>query len=277
MNYFSPKELTENYAAAGAGKTRFSVGKIFVLGVLAGFFIAVPGAAANTAVHNLDTAGMIRLVSALIFPVGLCMVVLLGAELFTGNCLISISVLEKKASVRGMLRNWLFAYLGNFLGSVIVAAGCAFSGQLSYSASGLAVTTIRIAAAKCMLSFGPALILGILCNALVCIAVLQSFSAKDTAGKIMGTYLPVCLFVLCGFEHSVANMYYVPAGLFALANDTYRAAAAAAGVNTEMLTWGNFLVKNLLPVTLGNIIGGVAIGWTMWFSNLRSKKGASAV
>ncbi len=275
MNFFSPKELTENYSAAGANKTKLSAGKVFFLGILAGFAIALAGASASTATHNLDTAGMVRLVSSVLFPFGLCTVVLLGGELFTGNSLIVISVLDKKASLGAMLKNWLVAYLGNFVGALMVAAGCVFSGQLNYSASGLAVTTIKIAVSKCSLMFGPALILGILCNALVCIAVLQAFSAKDTAGKILGIFMPICFFIVCGFEHSVANMFYIPAGLLAITKDVYRDAAAAAGVNTEMLTWGNYLVKNLLPVTIGNIIGGAAVALLMWYANLRGKNKAA--
>jgi formate/nitrite transporter len=162
-----------------------------------------------------------------------------------------------------MLRNWGLSYLGNFVGSVAVAVGCAFFGQFNYTVGQLAVSTVRCAVGKCSMSFGNAFIMGLFCNILVCTAVLLAFASKDITGKILGIFVPVCLFVICGFEHSIANMYYVPAGLFALKVPGY-AKIISAGPNIAMLTWRNFLTHNLLPVTLGNIVGGVAIGTTMW-------------
>lgn len=272
INFLTPAELTTAYAEAGLKKTRLSIGRIFVLGCLAGAFIAFASACASTASHNLATAGMIRLVNSLIFPFGLCMVILMGTELFTGNCLMVITLLDKQARFAAMLKNWVVVYIGNFVGSIVVAAGCAYSGQFNHSAGGLAVTTIRVAVAKCSLHFGPALILGIFCNFLVCVAVLQALAAKDVSGKILAIFLPVCFFVLAGFEHCVANMYYISAGLFALTNDSYRAAAVEAGINISVLTWGNFIVKNLIPVTLGNIIGGCGVGLMMWGSHMKKAK-----
>ena len=139
--------------------------------------------------------------------------------------------------------------------------------------NGMAVSVISTAAAKCALPFGDALIKGIMCNFLVCIAVWISFAAKDVAGKIVGIFFPIMMFVLCGFEHSVANMYYISAGLFAQTVPGYAAAAAAAGVNTSALTFGAFLGSNLLPVTIGNIIGGgICVGALYWFIYLKGKK-----
>ncbi|MEG1989369.1 MAG: formate/nitrite transporter family protein [Oscillibacter sp.] len=269
MNFFSPAELTGNYAAAGKKKALLPAVTIFLLAVLAGGLIALAGAGATTATHNIAAAGIARLVNGVLFPFGLMMIVLLGAELFTGNCLMVISVLDRQATLAGMLRNWLLAYGGNFVGSVLVAAGCAYFGQFNYSAAGLAVSTVKLAAAKCALPFGTAFVMGIFCNLLVCAAVLLAFSAKDAAGKILAIFPPVCLFVLCGFEHSVANMYYIPAGLFALNVPDYAAAIAQSGLDLSPLTWGNFLLRNLLPVTLGNIVGGTGIGAMMWYAYLR--------
>ena len=147
----------------------------------------------------------------------------------------------------------------------MLAASCVYAGQLDYSDGGLAVYTVKTAAAKCALAFGPALLLGVLCNLLVCLGVLCSLSAKDTTGRILGAYLPVAFFVICGFEHSVANMYYVPAGLFAMNVPIYAAKAAEAGVGVTALTWGNFLLGNLLPVTFGNILGGTGLGVLLWW------------
>lgn len=264
MNLFSPAEFVGNYASVGQKKATMPALRLFLLAILAGFFIGLGGAVTNTATHALQNVSVIRMLSGLLFPVGLVMVVLTGSELFTGNCLITISVLEKKTTIGGMLRNLGIVYVGNFIGALLLAAGCAYFGQLNYSAGGLAVATIKLAAAKCAMPFGNALVMGILCNVLVCAAVMMALCAKDATGRALGAYVPICVFVLCGFEHCVANMFYVPAGLFAMTIPEYAAQAAAAGINTASLTWGGFLLGNLLPVTLGNIIGGVAFAAAIW-------------
>lgn len=265
MNLFIPQECAANYAAAGRNKTRMPVIKMFLLAVLAGFFIAVSGAATNTAAHSISNVGTARLVCGLLFPFGLAMVVLTGAELFTGNTLIVISVLDKQASMAGMLKNWSIVYLGNAAGAVLASLGCVFGGQLNYSNGGLAVFTMKLAAGKCSLPIGQAVILGILCNVLVTAGVLLSLSAKDLVGRVIGAYLPVAFFVICGFEHCVANLFYIPAGLFAKTVPAYAALAADAGIDLAILTWKNFILCNLLPVTIGNIIGGVVMGGLYWY------------
>jgi formate/nitrite transporter len=266
MNLFTPAEIAQNYAAIGKTKAEYPAMKLLVSAVMAGFFIAFGAAVSNTASHSIANVSAVRIISGLLFPFGLGMVILLGAELFTGNCLIIISVLSGDTSAGKMLHNWFFVYAGNCIGAVALAAGCAFFGQLDYSNGGLALYTIRIAAAKCAISFPQGMVMGIFCNILVCAGVLCGLSAKDTAGRIAGAYIPVAFFVICGFEHSVANMYYIPAGLLAMRLHEYAELAAAAGINTEALTWANFLLCNLLPVTLGNICGGVMIGMAMWRS-----------
>ena len=271
MNLFTPKECAANYAAAGAAKTRMPLVKMFLLAVLAGFFIAMGGAVTNTAAHTIDNVGVARIVCGLLFPCGLAMVVLTGAELFTGNTLITISVLDGQATVAGTLRNWVVVYLGNTVGAMLTAAGCAFGGQLNYSGGQLAVFTMKLAAGKCALPVGSAVILGILCNILVTAGVLLSLSAKDLTGRVVGAYLPVAFFVICGFEHCVANLYYIPAGLFAKAVPAYAALAAESGVDLTALTWGNFLLRNLLPVTAGNIIGGTGMGALFWYCHGRKE------
>ncbi|MDR0585370.1 MAG: formate/nitrite transporter family protein, partial [Treponema sp.] len=145
----------------------------------------------------------------------------------------------------------------------------------NYSANALAAFTIRVASAKCALPFANALVSGIFCNLLVCIGVFLALASKDVPGRFMGTYLPVCFFVICGFEHSVANMYYIPAGLMALQVPAYAAKAAELGVITAALTWGGFFTVNLVPVTLGNIVGGGAFACLMWFCHLYKPKAAA--
>ena len=268
---FSPAEIAARYADSGVAKTKRPTSQLIVLGLLAGALIALGSAATNTAVYGIQDTWTARTICGLLFPFGLGMVVVMGAELFPGNSLISISVLDRRCSVSGMLRNWVIVYLSNFAGSLLVAAGCAFFGQLDYSGGALAVYTMRVAATKCALPVGNAIVLGFLCNFLVCLGVLMSMSAKDTAGRILGAFLPVCYFVLCGFEHCVANMYYISAGLMAKAVPAYAELAAQSGLDLSSLTVSGFLVGNLLPVTIGNILGGVCLGAMMWFCHLKKR------
>jgi formate/nitrite transporter len=269
----TPYEIASDLIGIGKKKASAPAVKLLALGILAGMFIALAAAGSSTASSMIENPGVSKLVGALLFPAGLAMVLIAGSELFTGNSLIIISVLEKEASVGGLLKNWLFVYAGNFIGAVLAALLINLGNQPGLFANQLAAFTIKVAAVKSSLPFGNAFVLGILCNFLVCVAVWMSFAAKDVTGRIAGLYFPVMLFVLSGFEHSVANMYYVPAGIFALSNPVYAAAAAAAGVNTNNLTWGNFFIHNLIPVTLGNIIGGaVLVGFMYWFLYLKKEK-----
>jgi len=269
MNFFTPGEITENYSNTGAKKATAPVLQLILLGILAGFIIAVGSAATNTATHTITDSAVSRIIYGLLFPFGLGMVIVLGAELFTGNNMIIISVLDGKAKISGMLRNWLIVYFANFFGAVLLAAGCAFFGQFNYSDGGLAVYTMNVALKKSTMTFENAVVLGIFCNLLVCIGVLCSLSAKSTSGRIIGAYIPIAFFVLSGFEHSIANMYYISAGLFAKLVPSYAAKAIEMGVNLEMLTWSNMIFKNLIPVTLGNTIGGLLIGIIFWACYLR--------
>lgn len=273
MNLFSPAEVAANYIVTGKAKVNTPIPKMLLLAVLAGAFIAIGGVASTTAAVTVSSASAAKLIGACVFPGGLTMVLLAGSELFTGNCLLAIPLWEREITLSGMLKNWLFVYLGNFLGGILIAAGVVFSHQLSLFGNGMAASVISTAAAKCSLTFGDALLRGLLCNFLVCIAVWISFAAKDVAGKIIGLFFPIMMFVLCGFEHSVANMYYISAGLFAKLVPAYAEAAAAAGTDLSVITVGRFLLGNLLPVTIGNIIGGfVCVGTAYWFAYLRKPR-----
>lgn len=269
MNLLSPPEIMESYAVAGGKKATAPAGKLFLLGIVAGFIIGCGAAVTNTATYAIANISIVRIICGLLFPLGLGIVTLLGAELFTGNCMLPVSVLHRQASVLGLLRNWAIVYLGNMAGGLLLAAGCAFYGQLDYSSGGLGAYTIKVAAAKCSIQPGNALVLGIFCNLLVCMGVLCSLSARGTAGRILGAYIPVLFFVVAGFEHSVANMYYIPAGLFALQVPAYAGKAAALGISVEGLNWASYLLRNLLPVTVGNIIGGAGLGILMWWCHLK--------
>ena len=166
-----------------------------------------------------------------------------------------------------MVRNLCLVYLGNLVGASALAAGVVFSGQLDLSGGALAVSVIETAAAKCALSPGSAFLRGVLCNILVCVGVMCALCAKDVPGRAVGAFCPVCFFVVCGFEHCIANLYYIPAGLFARHLPQYEALALEAGADLSALNLTGFLLGNLLPVTLGNLLGGCAFAALMWYGH----------
>lgn len=242
-------------------KTTFSAKKILLLGIFAGMFIAFGASSSSLAIHAMTNSGLAKVVAGTIFPVGLMMIVLIGGELFTGDCMMAFGVLHREYSALKMIKVLCLVYISNFIGSAIVASLVFFSGQLDMTNGLLGAFTIKVALGKVNLPFSKALISGILCNILVCIAVLMAGVAKDITGKILAIFFPIMAFVIGGYEHCVANMYYIPAGILAAMNDTYRKAAMTAYGYTEAqisaLNVQNFVVGNLLPVTIGNIIGGM--------------------
>ncbi len=269
MNLFTPAEVARNYVAIGKGKVNIPIVKLIVLGLMAGAFVALGGVSSTAVAVSLSEASFGKFLGACIFPGGLTMVLLAGSELFTGNALLVIPLLEKEIKLSGVFKNWVFVYIGNFIGSLLVASAIVFSHQVGMFDNGLAVSIISTAATKCSLSFSDAFIRGIMCNFLVCIAVWISFAAKDVANKIIGLFFPILIFVICGFEHCVANMYYISAGLLAKTNPVYMEAAKAAGVNLNSLSLKGFLVDNMIPVTLGNIVGGLFVGCIYWYLYLK--------
>lgn len=268
----TPSEIARNYLSTGKAKVALPLDKMLLLSVLAGCYIALAGVGATVAAATVQNASIAKLLGACIFPAGLTLVLLAGSELFTGNCLLTLPLLQREIRPAAMLRSWAVVYTGNFLGSLFIAWAVTAGHTFSLFDNRLAVSAIQTAAAKCSLSFSDAFLRGLLCNLLVCLAVWLSFAAADVTGKIAGLFFPILLFVLCGYEHCVANMYYVPAGLFALADAGYAQAAAELSVNTAALGWGSFLLHNLLPVTLGNIAGGAGLGALYWRIYLYDKK-----
>ena len=269
MNLFTAAETTANYSNAGAAKTKLSIAKMLLLGILAGVLIGFPSCVTNMATYALDNNSTVRMVSGLLFAFGLGMVVVSGAELFTGNTLITISVRDKKATLAGMLRNWVFVYISNFIGSMALSFICAQFGWLSAGSNALASFSMKLAVGKMTMPFQNAFFMGVLCNILVTIGVLLSLSGKDGISRFIGAWAPVMFFVTCGFNHSIADMTYCMLGLFAKNVPAYVEAAQSAGVALENLTWGNYFVGNLIPVTLGNLVGGVCVGALFWFAYLK--------
>lgn len=271
-SFLSPLEITKNCIEVGCKKISLSFHKQCLLGILAGAFIAFAAEGSNAAIHTISSVGIAKTLAGALFTTGLMMVVVAGAELFTGNSLIVISCLEKKTSWLALVKNWLFVYIENFIGAMIIVAFIFYSGQLNFSSGLLGGFTIKTAVYKTGLTFCNAFLMGIMCNWLVCLAVWMSYAAKDIVGKLAAIFFPIWLFVTSGFEHSIANMYYIPAGILAKSNQSWVHAAISLGVKPDeiaALNWSSFVINNLIPVTLGNILGGTLfVGIIYWFCYL---------
>lgn len=271
----SPDKILPRAFEVYTKKARIKTNKLLILSFFAGVFIALAAQGSSFAAANLlankDTLGLGKLVQGLTFTPGLIFVILAGAELFTGNCLMITAFLDKKVCLKDMLKSWILVYLVNFIGCIFVAFLLSFSGQWLLGDGLVGIRTILIAKSKIDLSFGQAFVLGILANFLVCLGVWMSLGAKSYGSKAIAAFFPVAVFVLSGFEHSIANMYYIPAGILAknisdLAAKTGLDAAALASINIP-----NMLVKNLIPVTLGNIIGGAILVGLLYFLAYRKE------
>ena len=269
MNYFTPKELTANFSDSCVAKSKLEIPKLLMLGLFAGILVSFAAVVGNTATHTIvGDAGRLRMITGLLFGFGTSMAVVIGTELFTGNSVMIIGVLDKKITLLSMFRNLLFAFCGNLLGAILVAAGVAYSGQLNMSENGLAVFSMKVAIGKMNMPFGNAFLQGALCCMLIAFSVLIGSAAKDLTGKMLGAYIPIMFFVLCGFNHCVSDMYYCIVGLFAKNIPAYAAAATAAGLDLGKLNLGQYIVGNLIPVGLGNLAGGMFIGVIMWFNQI---------
>ena len=260
-NLLLPQQIVSANIAAAKGKTQLPLPRMILLGILAGMFIACGASASSVAMHAISNVGVARLVAGCVFPVGLMMIVFVGGELFTGDCLMIMGCMHRKFSVLSMVKVLVIVWLSNFAGSALFAAMVNASTQFNYTGGMLGAFTIKVAMGKVSLSFGAAFISGILCNFFVCLAVLMAASAKDIGGKVWAIFFPIMAFVVSGYEHCVANMYYIPAGIFAASNESYaQAAMEAYGYTANQLaalSWGNMIVSNMIPVTLGNIVGGM--------------------
>jgi formate/nitrite transporter len=269
-NYLTPQEILEYAEETGVKKAGMPFGRTMLLSFLAGVFIALASVGSNIISHNITDIGVAKYLAGLIFPTGLILVVVAGAELFTGNNLISIAALSKRVKWSTYAYNLVIVWAGNLVGSVFIALLIYLSGQLDYSAGFLGAYTIKVASVKANLTFLQAFSSGILCNLLVCLAVWMSYGAKDLAGKSLVIFFPIWLFIASGYEHSVANMYYLSAGLFAKTSARFSEAATGSySVTPESLENLNILSSlgaNLLPVTLGNLAGGaIFVGaWYWW-------------
>lgn len=280
-----PAEMAMRAEYLGVRKAEMPALKMFILAVLAGAFIslgAIFATIVGTGSFSISLAdgqivkialpyGLQRLQMGLVFSLGLLLVVVGGAELFTGNNLIVMAWANRKIITRALLRNWAIVYLGNFVGAFGTAILNFLSRQYLLAKGEVGLTALNIAITKTQLGFFQALMLGILCNALVCLAVWMTYSARSVIDKVMVIFLPIAAFVAAGYEHSVANMYFVPyAWLIKTFAPQFVQQVAAPPPSLATLTWGSFLLHNLLPVTVGNIIGGaVLVALVYWLIFLR--------
>ena len=251
-------------------KANFRKSKTFVLAIAAGALIAFGAQVSLTVMTGTEQLswGLAKLVGAMTFATGLMMVVLTGAELFTGNVMMSFAVIEKKTSFMKLLRNWSIVYLGNFVGSIILAALIYFSGCSHNSHEALGVMGLTTAYSKASLPLVEAFTRGILCNWLVCLAIWMASSSRHVIGKIFAIFFPIMTFVASGYEHSIANMYFLTNGLFLKHTPAFVAASGLTADQLSHFTWQTCLFNNLIPVTLGNIVGAmvfvVLLFWTAY-------------
>lgn len=267
-----PKEILECTIDSAVVKAEGGFTKLLILGILAGGFIALAAEGSNMAAFNLfadpETYGLGKVLAGSIFGTGLMLVVLAGGELFTGNTMMLAALCDRRITAYRMLRNWVIVYAGNLVGSLLVAWMMAHSGLFNSGGEMLGAVTVNIAVYKVQLSFSQGFILGILCNWLVCLAVWMAAGTASMVGKIFAIFFPIWLFITSGFEHSVANMYYIPAGIFAnQLNPHYAQLLGLSEDALSYLTWQGFFVNNLIPVTLGNIVGGgVLVAMAYWYA-----------
>lgn len=282
-----PAGMASKAEELGVKKANLPLANMFMLAVLAGAFIALGAIFATTvsagSIAVKDAAGattfstglpwgVTRLLMGLVFTLGLILVVVGGSELFTGNNLIMMAFAGGKVSLGALLRNWIVVYLGNFAGALATAVIMFFTKQYTFGSGAVGLNILNIADFKCNLDFLQAVALGIMCNALVCMAVWLCYSARTTTDKILSIIPPIAAFVAAGFEHSIANMYFIPVGLFVkyFGDAKFFDGLHKTAADFPNLTWGNFFIKNLIPVTIGNIIGGaLMVGLVYWFVYLR--------
>jgi len=271
----SPEEISSKIVEICKKKSEMALLPMVVLGILAGLYIGFGAEVYLMVSHDLAERmgiGFMRFLRGSVFTVGLMLVVIAGAELFTGNCLMVIGVWTHRLSWKNLLRNWSVVYFANFAGSIFLAVIIYFSGQWKFGDMGVASEILTTCIRKVNLPFTEAFCRGIACNCLVCLAVWMATAGKDVTSKLLAIYFPIMTFVASAFEHSIANMYILTLGLL-LKGNPVAVSVSGLGNELESLNWFNFLYVNLLPVTLGNIVGGsLIIGGAYYLAYLRSAK-----
>jgi formate/nitrite transporter len=272
-----PQETADACERVGVNKAHLDTVSTLVLAGLAGAFIALGAMLFTVTVTQTELGfGPTRLLGGVAFSLGLILVVVAGAELFTGNTLIIMAWAGRKISTPLILRNWALVYAGNFVGALLTVLLVYASRQFEFNGNEIGATALKVANGKVNLGFGEAVALGVLCNVLVTLAVWLALSARSTIDKISAIIFPITAFVAAGFEHSIANMYFIPMGILLKEETPVREASGLTSGDLSNLTWGDFFLANLLPVTIGNIIGGaLLVGGVYWFVYLRPRRSSS--
>ncbi len=271
IDAYTPKEIADRIEMAGISKSGNAPIRVLALSILAGAFIALGAVFFTVVTYDASqmAAGLMRLLGGLVFCLGLILVVVAGAELFTGNNLIVMAYVDGKVSFGQLMKNWLIVYVGNFIGALGILVLINLSNHWLIGDGAVGTKVILIANGKVNLSWMEAFSRGILCNILVCMAIWLCFAGRSVVDKVFAIIFPITAFVAMGFEHSVANMYFIPAGLMAMQQADL---VSMVGADLTSLTIPSFLINNLLPVTLGNILGGsVFVALFYWFIYLRDE------
>nr|WP_320050326.1 formate/nitrite transporter family protein [uncultured Desulfuromonas sp.] len=275
-DFIPPQELTQSLIPWGTQKARRTAVDLLVLGFLAGVYIGFAAHLATVvATGDFAWVGMKKLAMGAVFSVGLMLVVIPGSELWTGNTLMSVALFQRQITWKAMFRNWLLVYVGNLIGSVFLA--WMIAGQTGILDGPFGVTALKIAVGKVSQPIAGSSHLwayfwrAVGCNWLVCLAVLLAMAAKDIGGKILGIFFPIMAFVASGFEHAIANMYFIPAGIFSRQWPNVQAMVDMNSDHVAHLSWTSMWLDNLLVVTLGNFVGGfIFVGGLYWFVYIRS-------
>jgi formate/nitrite transporter len=270
----SPQTIAETVAqSVGVKKATSPWLSVVMLGILAGAYIGFGGLLSTTVTFDMVETfgiGFTKFLSGAVFSVGLMLVVIAGAELFTGNNLMITSTLAKEISFGTMINRWIVVYITNFVGSIILALIFFLSGLWKTAGGELGAAAVKIAYSKVSLGFVEALVRAIGCNWLVCLAVWMALASRQIVGKIFAIFFPIMAFVAIGFEHCVANMYFIPTGIFLHA---WAGIPAPEKADPHVLSWVSFAVRNLIPVTIGNVIGGgLFVGMSYWGAYLKPNK-----
>lgn len=271
-----PQEMAKKAETIGVRKAALKFFPLFTLAVLAGAFIAIGAMFATVTASGASSLsyGHTRIVMGFAFCIGLILVVVGGAELFTGNNLIVMAWASHKVKTTELFHNWAVVYFGNFIGSIGTAILIFLTRQYTFGGGSVGETALKIAISKTQLGLLQAVVLGILCNVLVCLAVWLTYSARSTTDKILAIIFPITAFVAGSFEHSIANMYFIPHALLIKMFDPNFVTSLADRIpDLSDLTWSAFFFKNLIPVTVGNIIGGAGlVAAVYWFVYLSGQK-----
>lgn len=265
LYYYTPDEIYRLITKSGETKANYPLTRLLFKGILGGMFIAIAACSTSVAMHAITNVSIARLIAGVTFPVGLMLILLTGSELLTGDAFLFLNRVDHKITVAQFFRVIIGVFFSNFVGALLVAVLVVYSGQLGFSQGGLALFAMQTATAKVTMPLSQVFVSAVLCNLLVCACVIGGVSAKDVTGKLWGMFFPVMAFAITGVEHCVANMYFISVGLIAKYSAAYSALAATID-GIEALTVQSMLFANIIPVTIGNMLGGLLFSVILFYA-----------